>query len=62
MKETGSGLNGNRGNPRRLVADPTVITIVVEHLERLCPFGFECLESALMGRGVRIMVVEETEL
>ena len=62
VKEIGSGLNGNRRLLRRLVADHTVRTIVVEHRERLCRFGFECVEAALAGRGARILVMEEGEL
>ena len=41
VKETGSGLNGNRRRLRRIVADHTVGTIVVEHRERLSRFGSE---------------------
>ena len=62
VKEIGSGLNGNRQHLRRLVADHTVGTIVVEHRERLCRFGFEYLEAALAGRGARILVMEDGEL
>ncbi len=62
VKETGSGLNGDRRRLRRLVADRTVGTIAVEHRERLSRFGFEYLEGALAGRGVRILVMEEREL
>ena len=62
VKETGSGLNGNRSRLRRLIADHTVGTIVVEHRERLCRFGFEYVETALAGRGARILVMEEGEL
>ena len=62
VKEIGSGLNGNRQRLRRLVADHTVATIVVEHRERLSRFGFEYVEAALSGRGARILVVEEDEL
>ena len=62
VKEIGSGLNGNRRRLRRLVADPTVSTIVVEHRERLCRFGFEYVEAALAGRGARILVMEDSEL
>ena len=47
---------------RRLVADHTVGTIVVEHQERLSRFGFEYVEAALAGRGARILVVDEAEL
>ena len=62
VKEVGSGLNGNRARLRRLVADPKVKTIVVEHRERLCRFGFKYLEAALAGRGARVLVVDESEL
>ena len=62
VKEIGSGLNGNRRRLRHLVADHTVGTIVVEHRERLCRFGFEYLEAALAGRGARILVMDEAEL
>ncbi len=60
VKEIGSGLNGNQ--LRRVVGDHTVRTIVVEHRERLCRFGFEYVEAALAGRGARIVVVDEGEL
>ena len=62
VKETGSGLNGDRRRLRRLVADRTVGTIVVEHRERLSRFGFEYVEAALAGRGARILVMDEAEL
>ena len=62
VKEIGSGLNGNRRRLRRLVADHTVGTMVVEHRERLSRFGFEYLEAALSGRGARILVMEDAEL
>ena len=62
VKETGPGLNGNRRRLRRLLADHTVGTIVVEHRERLSRFGFEYVEAALAGRGARILVMDEAEL
>ena len=62
VKEIGSGLNGNRRRLRRLVADHTVSTIVVEHRDRLCRFGFEYVEAALAARGARILVMEDGEL
>ena len=62
VKEIGSGLNGNRLRLRRLVADHTVSTIVVEHRERLCRFGFQYVKAALAGRGARILVMEDGEL
>ena len=62
VKEIGPGLNGNRLRLRRLVADHTAGTIMVEHRERLSRFGFEYLEAALSGRGARILVMEDAEL
>ncbi len=62
VKEIGSGLNGDRPRLRRLVADHTVGTIVVERRERLSRFGFEYVEAALAGRGARILVMDEGEL
>ena len=35
VTETGSGVNGNRRKLNRLLADPTVGTIIVEHRDRL---------------------------
>ena len=62
VKEVGSGLNGNRRGLRRLLADHRVGTVLVEHRDRLCRFGFEYVEAALAGRGARILVMEEGEL
>ena len=62
VKETGSGLDGNRSHLRRIMGDPTVGMIIVEHRERLCRFGFEYVEAALAGRGARILVMDEGEL
>ena len=62
VKEVGSGLNGHRRRLRCLVADHTVGTVVVEHRDRLCRFGFEYVEAALAGRGARILVMEDGEL
>ena len=62
VKEIGSGLDGDRRQLRRVVGDHTVRTIVVEHRERLCRFGFEYVEAALAGRGARIVVMDEGEL
>ena len=62
IQETGSGLNGNRRSLRRLMADPTVNIILVEHRERLCRFGFEYVEAALAGRGARILVMDQVEV
>ena len=62
VKEVGSGLNGARRKLHGLLGDPTVGTIVVEHRERLCRFGFEYVEAALTGRGARVVVMEDEEV
>ena len=62
VKEIGSGLDGSRSRLRRIMGDPTVGMIIVEHRERLCRFGFEYVEAALSGRGARILAMDEGEL
>ena len=62
VKEVGSGLNGNRRGLRRVLGDHSVSTIIVEHRERLCRFGFEYVETALTGRGARLIVMEDDEV
>ncbi|HVC22990.1 MAG TPA: IS607 family transposase [Candidatus Dormibacteraeota bacterium] len=60
--EVGSGMNGARPKLRRLLADATVTTIVVEHRDRLARLGSEYIEAALLGAGRRLIVVEATEV
>jgi putative resolvase len=55
----GSGLNGSQTKLKRLLADATVGTVVVEHRERLARFGVECIEAALRVQGRRLVVVED---
>jgi predicted site-specific integrase-resolvase len=62
VKEIGSGLNGHRKGVMRLLRNPEVGTIVVEHRDRLMPFGFEYLEAALAAQGRKIAVVEPNEV
>ena len=62
VKEVGSGLNGNRSGSPRVLGDHSVSTIIVEHRERLCRFGFEYVEAALTGRGARLIVMEDDEV
>ena len=44
------------------MADHTVGTVVVEHRERSCRFGFEYVAAALAGSEARILVMEDGEL
>jgi len=60
--EVGSGLNGNRVKLRKLLADPAVATIVVEHRDRPARFGVEHLEAALSATGRRIIVLNPDEV
>jgi len=46
VAEVGSELNGSRSKLKRLLADDSVGTIVVEHRERLARFGVEYVEAA----------------
>ncbi len=62
VSEVGSGLNGSRGELKRLLADRSVGMIVVEHRERLARFGVEYVEAALAAEGRRLVVVEEREI
>ncbi|MFU8851926.1 IS607 family transposase [Micromonospora sp. SL1-18] len=57
----GSGLNGKRRKLHRLLADPTVAVIVVEHGDRLARFGVEHLQAALSATGRRLVVLDLEE-
>lgn len=59
--EVGSGLNGRRRRLMRLLSDPQVATIVVEHRDRLARFGAEYVEAALAACGRRLTVVDPAE-
>lgn len=62
VTEIGSGLNGHRPKLMKLLADPKVQTIVVEHRDRLMRFGFEYVEASLRAQGRRLVVADQSEL
>lgn len=62
VTEIGSGLNGHRRKLMRLLSDPEVATIIVEHRDRLVRFGFEYIEATLAAQGRRLLVVEPGEV
>lgn len=62
VKEVGSGMNGARPKLRRLLADASVSSIVVEHRDRLARLGSEYIEAALLGAGRRLIVVNPAEV
>ena len=62
VAEIGSGLNGYRPKLMRLLSDPEVKVIIVEHRDRLMCFGLEYVEQALQAQGRRVMVVDAGEV
>ena len=59
ITEVGSGLNGNYAKLMKVLSSATIAGVLVEHLGRLCRFGFECIEAALRAHGWYIHVMEE---
>ena len=59
--EIASGVTGSRAKARRLLADPTVTTVVVEHKDRLGRVNVELIEAALSAQGRRLVVLDEGE-
>jgi putative resolvase len=57
VKEIGSGVNDTRPKLMKLLTDPGVTLIVVEHKDRLTRFGFNYLEKLLAMQGRRIEVI-----
>lgn len=62
VTEIASGFNGKRKKLLRVLRDPKVSRIVVEHRDRMSRFGFEMLEAALAAAGTRVVVVEKGEV
>ncbi len=62
VSEVASSLNDRRPKLRRLLADPKVGTILVEHRDRLARFGVGMLEAMLQARGGGLVVLEEKEV
>jgi hypothetical protein len=60
--EIGSGLNGHRPKLMKLLADPSIKTIVVEHRVRLMRFGVEYVECSLQAQGRRLIIVDQGEV
>lgn len=62
IAEVGSGLNGHRALLMKLLADPAIAVIIVEHRDRLMRFGAEYVESALAAQNRKIVVVNQDEV
>ncbi|OIJ84677.1 IS607 family transposase, partial [Streptomyces colonosanans] len=60
--EIASGMNGARPKAKRLLADPDVTTVVVEHKDRLGRMNTELVEAALSAHGCRLVVLDDGEV
>jgi len=61
VKEIGSGVNDTRPKLMKLLSDPTIGLIVVEHKDRLTRFGYNYLEQLLAMQGRKIEVINLAE-
>jgi len=59
--EVGSGLNDKREKLRKILADQTIKTIVVEHKDRFARFGTTLIEDLLKIQGRQILYINEVE-
>jgi len=57
--EIASGVDGGRAGASRLLADPGVTTVVVEHRDRLGRMNTELTGAALSATGRRLVVLHE---
>ncbi len=60
--EVGSGVNGSRAKVRRLLADPAVTVVVVEHRDLLGRVNTGLAEAALSAHSRRLVVLEGSEV
>jgi putative resolvase len=61
VKEIGCGVNDARPKLLKLLVDPSVRLIVVEHQDRLTRFGFNYMEQLLKMQGRKIEVINLAE-
>lgn len=60
--EIGSAMSGGRSRVKRLLADPDVTTVVVEHRDGLGRMNVELVEAALSAHGRRLVVLDDGEV
>lgn len=60
--EVGSGMDGSRTKVRRLLSDPEVTVVAVEHRDRLGRMNTELVEAALSASGRRLVVLDAGEV
>jgi predicted site-specific integrase-resolvase len=63
VREIASGLNDHRPKLSKLLTDPTIGTLIVEHRDRLTRFGYEYIRQLLeaQGRHLEVLFPSETE-
>ncbi|HEV2457061.1 MAG TPA: IS607 family transposase [Ktedonobacterales bacterium] len=63
VREIVSGLNDHRPKLSKLLTDPTIGTLVVEHRDRLTRFGYEYIRQLLdtQGRHVEVLFPSDTK-
>jgi predicted site-specific integrase-resolvase len=61
VKECASGLNDNRPKLQKILTNPKVTKIVVEHKDRLTRFGFNYIKLLFQGDLIVINEVSENE-
>lgn len=61
VTEIGSGLNQNRSKINKILSDPSINNIVVEHRDRLTRFGFDLIQSTLSANNRSITLMNELE-
>lgn len=59
IKETGSGLNDKRPKLLKMLNEPQVTKVIVEHHDRLTRFGFVYLQEWMRSKGCEIEVVND---
>lgn len=59
--EIGSGLNGHRKKLMKILENPSISIIVVEHRDRLARFGAEYISASLKSCNRQIVVVNDAE-
>src|SRR5579883_175646 len=63
VSEIASGLNDRRPKLAKLLTDPTIGTLMVEHRDRLTRFGYEYIRQLLetQGRHLEVLFPSDTE-
>jgi putative resolvase len=55
-------MNGSRAKARRVLSDPAVTVVVVEHPNRLGRMNTELVEAALSAHNRRLVVLDDSEV